>query len=271
MALLFWLLYGLLPAIAAVLLFVGVGGPRLAAFGLAAGIAVPFGLLVGWPDWPWLLDLNARTALPWLFWSVVAAGLLGTLHDLRCLPKVVVIPLEALLVLTLPWILSAPLRPRWSFEMGLVRLSIAWLGLAVVWWTLRGASERRPGKLVPAAAVMFLAGDLWLVLARQHELSWQLLAAGIAALATAVLVANYRRPFQLGTGATLVIVMLHGGMLMACRVYAEFPAKPLLLALLSPVPLWLTAHKGFDDSRRTGACIGLGLCAAMLAIAAGVL
>ncbi len=271
MTLLRWLLYGLLPAISAVLVFVGVGGPRLAAIGIATGIAVPFGLLVAWPDWPWDLDLTAATALPWLFWSVVGAGLLGTLHDLRWLPKMVVIPLEAVLVVMLPWILSAPLRPRWSFETALVRLSLAWAGLVVVWWVLRTAAERRPGRLVPAACVLFLAGDLWLVQSRNHDLSWQLLAAGVVALATALVVASWRRPFQLGTGAILVVVLLHGGMLMACRVYAGFAAKPMLLALLSPVPLWISVHKGFDESRRTGAAIGLTLSAVMYGLAAGVL
>lgn len=266
-----WLLYGLLPAIAAVLVFVGVGGPRLAALGLAAGIAVPFGLLTAWPAWPWEIDLQAGTALSWLFWCVAFAGVLGTLHDLRWLPKMLTIPLEAALVVMLPWVLSAPLRPRWSFERGLLYLSVAWLGLVVVWWTLRRASETRPGMLVPAAGVLCLSGDLWLVLSRDHDLSWQLLAAGIAALATAMLVSTWKRPFQLGSGATLVIVLLHGGMLLACRVYAGFPPGALLLALLAPVPLWVSSHRNFDDSRRTGACIGLGLSAAMLGVACGVL
>ncbi len=270
MTLLRWLLYGLLPAVAAVLLFVGAAGPRYAAAGLAAGIVVPYGLLVAWPDWPWQLGTGAGTAMPWLFWSIAAAGLTGLLHDVRLLPRPLTIVCEAALVVWLPWALAAPLRRHWSFEAGLLHLGAAWCGLLLVWWALRGASERRPGMLVPLGACLCLGGDLWLVLAREHDLSWQLLAAGIAALATALLTATWRRPFQLGSGATLVLVLLHGGVLFACRVYANLPRQPLLLALLAPLPLWIAAHKAFDESRRTGACIGLAATAAMTAAAAGL-
>ena len=96
---LLWVLFGVLPAVAAVLVGVGVAGPRWLALALAVAICVPFGMADGWPPWPWQLDLLRGQPRPALWWIVLLGGLLGAAHDLRALPRAIALGGEVLLVL----------------------------------------------------------------------------------------------------------------------------------------------------------------------------
>ena len=77
-ALLQALVYGVLPAIAAGLLLVGIGGRRLLSLALAVAVFVAFGLRKEWPQWPWAMFPRGAGMLG-LAWTVAAAALVATL------------------------------------------------------------------------------------------------------------------------------------------------------------------------------------------------
>lgn len=252
-----WLVFGVLPAVAAMLLGVGVGGPRWLALSLAAAVCVPFGILAGWPDWPWHLDARHGDPRPWLWWLLAGAGLIGTGYDLRLLPKQVLIVGEVALVAFLPWLLSASLRNRSSFEECVVWLGAGWLVIGVLWWALRRTGKMLPGVGVPLAGTIALATDAWLLHESSVGRAWQL--AGVAAIALGMAVATtlWRRPFVCGTGGTLMITLTHLGLLWFDRAEWELRSAPLLLAMLVPLPVWIATTKPFADGRQTGLVIGI--------------
>jgi hypothetical protein len=256
MDLLHWLCFGVLPALAAVLLFVGVGGPRCLALALSVAVCVPFGMAHGWPAWPWQLDLRQEPRA-WLWWCLCAAGIVGSVYDLRLLPKPLALLGEACLVLSLPWLLSVELRAGWTFERTVVWLSIAWAAIAALWWVLRSTGKALPGIVVPLVGAIALTTDSLLMKSTGGGLGWQL--AGVAAVALGVTVATtlWRRPFHCGTGAALSITVVHVGLLWCRRDEHELARAPFALALSVPLPLWLATTKAFAESRTTGAVVGV--------------
>ena len=92
MDLLHWVLYGVLPALAAMLLGVGVGGARWLAIALAIALLVPFAVVGGLPPWPWLLAVRDGDPRAWLWWCLCLCGLAGALLDLRLLPRALLLP-----------------------------------------------------------------------------------------------------------------------------------------------------------------------------------
>lgn len=271
MDLLKWVVFGVLPAVAAVLLGVGAGGPRFLAASLAVAVCVPFGMAVGWPDWPWLLSVAHGDPFAWLWWVLFAAGLIGVAYDTKVLPKVLLIAAEVALVAFLPWLLSAPLRARWNFEWCVVWLSAGWLVLGLTWWVLRRVAKAQPGMVVPFVGALACVADAVVLRARGADLDWQL--AGIAAVALGMAVATtiWRRPFVCGTGGTLAITVTHVGLLYCGRPVGELLRSEVLLALAVPLPLGVALHGVFKDGRTTGVVVGvigcIGLAAAAIAAA----
>lgn len=263
MDVLFWLIHGVLPALAAVLLGVGVGGPRLLALSLAVAVCVPCGLSIGWPAWPWQLSFAVGESRQWLFWCLAGAGVVGAAYDLKLLPRPLLFVGEVLVVLAVPWFVSAPLRVGWTFEKGAVWLSLGWASIVVLWWVLRGASKVAPGLAVPLVGTLALTADALLLYRSGPEFAWNL--AGVAAVALGVAVATtiWRRPFVCGTGGTLCITILHVGLLWNGRSERELQQLPFLLALLVPLPLWLPTTRVFAPGRATGVLVGVSAAAGL--------
>lgn len=271
MDLLHWIVFGVLPAVAAVLLGVGAGGPRFLALSLAVALCVPFGMAEGWPPWPWLLSVQNGEPFAWLWWAFAAAGLIGVSYDAKLLPKVLLLAADVVLVAALPWLLSGPLRARWSFEECVVWLSAGWLVIGLTWWVLRGVARLQPGMAVPTAGAIALLTDALVLRARGADLDWQLAGVGAVALGMAVATTIWRRPFVCGTGSTLAITVAHVGLLYCGRSEWELLRTPLLLALVTPLPMGLVMTKMFADGRATGVVVGLlgtaGLAAGAIAAA----
>jgi hypothetical protein len=262
-----WVVFGVVPAVAAVLLGVGAGGPRLLAVSLAVALCVPFGIAVDWPAWPWQLSFERGDPYQWLWWSFAAAGVVGASYDLRLLPKPLLLACDVALVATLPWLLSAPLRAGWSFEECVGWLAAGWLVIAATWWSLRQAARCSPGMAVPLAGTLALVADTFVLRARGAALPWQLAGVGAVALGMAVTTTIWRRPFVCGTGATLAITVAHVGLLYCGRTEYELLRAPFLLALIAPLPMAIGCHKSFAEGRATGAVVGVVGCAALTAAA----
>ncbi|HZN38815.1 MAG TPA: hypothetical protein VFD82_08420 [Planctomycetota bacterium] len=256
MELLQWVCFGLLPALAAVLLFVGAGGARFFSLGLAVAICVPFGMVFDWAAWPWELDPN-RDAQQWLWWCFAAAGVVGAAYDLRLLPKPVLLTLEIAIVLLMPWLVLAPLRAGWTFERCVVMLGGAWSVLMALWWVLRATAKLQQGVAVPLAATVALIVDAIVLHAQNARPGWHL--AGVAAFALAVAVATtiWRRPFVCGTGGALCIAIVHVGVLWSDGSEAGIRSAPRLLCLVALLPMWIATRPMFAEGRATGILVGL--------------
>jgi hypothetical protein len=252
-----WLVFGVLPAVAAMLLGVGAGGPRWLAISLAVAVCVPFGILGAWPGWPWDLDILHGDSRSWLWWVLAGAGLLGTGYDMRVLWKPLMIAGEVTLVALLPWLMSAELRHHWSFEECVVWLGAGWLVIGVLWWALRATGKLLPGVGVPLAGTIALVADAWLLHEDSVGDAWQLAGVGAIALGIAVATTLWRRPFVCGTGGTLMITLLHVGLLWYDRSESELRSARMLLAMLVPLPVWIATTKPFADGRQLGLVIGI--------------
>ena len=267
MDLLRWSVFGVLPAVAAMLAGVGAGGPRLLALALAVAVCVPFGLLGAWPPWPWELSAHHGDPYAWLWWALAAAGAIGVAYDAKLLPKALLLLADVGLVAALPWLLTGPLRARWTFEQCVVWLGAGWLVLGATWWVLRRVAKLQPGMAVPAAGAITLLADAVVLRVAGASLSWQL--AGVAAIALGMAVATtlWRRPFVCGTGGALAVTVVHVGLLCCGRSDAEMLRAPFLLALTAPLALGLAATRAFADGRTTGALVGLAATALLAAAA----
>lgn len=252
-----WVLFGLLPAIAVVLLGVGVGGARWLALALAVAVCVPFAITDGLPDWFWRLDFEHGAPRPALWWTMLLGGLMGTAYDFRLLPKIVTSGFEALLVLMLPWLLSAPLRATWSFETCALYLGAGWLLMAAIWYCLRRSAKAQPGLAVPLAMTIALGVDAWLLRTHAGGADWQLAGVASVALGFAVITTAWRRPFECGSGAALCITLAHTGLLICGRSERELLQLPFVLAWIAPLPMWLVVMPWFTKHRKVGACIGV--------------
>lgn len=267
MDLLHWLLFGVLPALAVVLVFVGAGGPRLLGLALSVAICVPMAMAVGLPAWPWQLDVAHGDPVSWLWWLLVMAGVVAALRDLQWLPRWLLVPCELLLVAMLPWLMSADLRAGWSFEWCVVMLGAGWAFVAAMWWVLRQAAKLQPGMTVPLVGTIALTADALVLRAQGGRLAWEL--AGIAAVALGVSVATtiWRRPFVCGVGSALCIALAHAGVLWCARSERQLLQAPFLLAMVAPLALWLATTKVFAESRTTGMVVSVLACAACAAAA----
>ena len=259
---LLWVLFGLLPAIAAMLLGVGVGGPRWLAVALAVAICVPFGMSDGWPDWFWRLDILHGEPRPALWWTLLLGGLLGTVYDFRVVPRSITCGLELLLVVLLPWLLSAPLRAAWTFEGCLAYLAAGWLVMAALWLGLRRSAKAQPGLPVPLAMTIALGVDAWLLYHNAGGANWQLAGVASVALGFAVITTIWRRPFVCGSGAALTITLAHTGLLLCGQSEQELLRMPFVLAWTAPLPMWLVVLPWFAKHRAVAACVAVAAVAA---------
>jgi len=261
--LLHWTLFGVLPALAAVLIFVGIGGARLLALALSVAMCVPFGMAAGWPDWPWQLDVSRSDPVAWFWWCLAIAGLVGAAYDAKLLPKGLLVVFELALVAFVPWLLSGSLRAGWSFERCVVWLTAAWAVLFATWWVLRAASKAQPGLAVPLAGTITLVADALVLHAHGDTLGWRLAGVGAVALGVSVATTIWRRPFVCGTGASLCIAIAHAGVCWMNRGERQLLQTPFVLTLLAPLGMWVGTTKAFADGRATGMVVGIALTAAM--------
>lgn len=262
-----WVLFGVLPALAVVLLGVGIGGSRWLALALAVALCVPFALAMGLPDWPWRLDWRQGPARPWLWWCLLAAGLLGTLGDARWLPKALAAALQCTLLVALPWLLTGPLRGGWSFEQHVLWLGLALAVAAMNWSALHAGGRAGGGMLAIVVGLLVLAVDAWLLRARGTGILWHTAGVGAMALLFALLTTTWRRPLVCGPGAQFAIAFAHVGVLWCGASLHEARSLPLVLAAAVPLPLWLVGAHSLARSPRLAISLAALGCAGLAAAA----
>lgn|GEM_PF-4009195 len=234
-----WILWGALPAMAVVMLFVGVGGPRWLGVALAISVCVPLAIEDGLPPWIWQLDLMTGPPRSALWWLLLLGGALGSAFDLGALPRLVARIMEVICVISLPWLLSAPLRAGWSVVGCAAGLTSGWIFVAAVWWVVRRSAKARSGLTVPLAMAIVFGVDAWVVRAITVGADWQLPAVAAVVLVFAIVTMAWRGPFACGRGASLSMTLAHSGLLLCGRAEGELAQLPFVLAWSAPLPLAL--------------------------------
>jgi hypothetical protein len=257
MDLVHWIVFGVVPAVAAVLAGVGTLGPRWLALALALAVCVPFGMAAGWPRWPWQLPWQGAP-LGWLWWAFAGAGVVGAAYDRRLLPRLLLLVAEVVLVVALPWLVAGEARGAWRFELQVLWLAGAWLLLGSAWWVLRRVARVLPGLVVPLGGTIALATAAWVLRAHGVSLHWQLAGVAAVGLLMAVATTTWQRPFRCGTGAALAIAVLHAGPLLTAHAAGQLASRPFVLAAVVPLPLGLALARPFARRHRLGAACGLG-------------
>ena len=135
--------------------------------------------------------------------------------------------------------------------------------MATLWWSLRRASKAQPGLLVPLLMVGVLAADAWSLSQFVHGPDWQLAGVAACALTFVVITTIWCRGFSCGSGAALVMTLLHTGLLVYGRDEHELLRAPFLLALLAPQPLCLIGMRRLEQYRWLGTSMAVIGCVGM--------
>lgn len=246
------ILYVALPAIAAGLLFAVVLGWRLVGLAFAAAAVLPFALLRALPAAPWDLWRQPAPPATWHLWIVVGAGLVGSLRDLRVLPRSLGDLLGAGLLLAQPWILLAGLRGV-SADAAFVPL-LACCGItAACWLVLREVVRSEVGSPAVVAGALGLLGDLVLLAMVRGVGEASVLVTAVLVLLVAMVASAARSSFRFGDGAALAVVAVHVGAILlpfgSDGVGVGFGGDLVVavLALTAPVPLWLAVRWAVRD------------------------
>lgn len=246
------ILYVALPAIAAGLLFAVVLGWRLVGLAFAAAAVLPFALLRALPAAPWDLWRHPAPPAAWHLWIVVGAGLVGSLRDLRVLPRSLGDLLGAGLLLVQPWLLLAGLRGV-SADAAFVPLLTCCGIAAACWLVLREVVRSELGSPAVVAGALGLLGDLVLLAVVRGVGDATVLVTAVLVLLVAMVASAARASFRFGDGAALAVVAVHVGAILlpfggdGAGVGFGGDLVLAVLALTAPVPLWLGVRWALRD------------------------
>lgn len=238
------ILYVALPAILAGLLFAVVLGWRFVGLAFAAAAVLPFALLRAVPAPPWDLWRHPGDPAAWHLWIVVGAGLVGSLRDLRVLPRPLGDLLGVGLLLAQPWWLLAGLRAA-SADAAIASLLACWGLAAAAWLVLREVARSEVGTAGVAAGALGLLGDLTLLAVVRGVGDASVLVTAVLVLLVAMVASASRSSFRFGDGAALAVAAVHTGAILVpfgSDVGTAGLRGDLVLAVLAlaaPVPLWL--------------------------------
>ncbi|MEI6130601.1 MAG: hypothetical protein WCR59_11090 [Planctomycetota bacterium] len=252
---LFAVLCGVLPAVAAALLLFGVAGKR--CLGLSIGIALfgAFGLLDQvWPILPHELYQGGNQYQQWLCWSAVVAGLLGFASG----PGWFVMPMSVLLIGAEIWLMLTNRRGSMALPEIVITHGLAFVLVTTTFLALRRIAERRDGIGIAFAICVLMSVDAGLLGLGGSWLLAQLAGTTAAVMATALLTALWHRPFLMGAPSMLAVTVVHGGLLLAGYFFSDMRAEVAVLAAGSPVTL-LLAGGGAGRSGWRFACAVLAM------------
>src|SRR5262245_26930160 len=126
-----FVLKGVLPAMAAALLLVGVFGPRWLGVAVAVGLFAALSLLRELPLWPGELYGSTNDYLQWLCWCGLAGGLVSP-FGAGPLPRWAAGSLSVLLLAGEVWLLLTNQRGRGGADTAVLHF-VAIAGIGGVW------------------------------------------------------------------------------------------------------------------------------------------
>ncbi|MBL8723457.1 MAG: hypothetical protein JNK49_05390 [Planctomycetes bacterium] len=227
-------LQGVLPPLAAALLLVGLGGPRLVAAAVAIGAFVAYVLLKQWPALPTEL-WSSPNGTEWLLWTLLGALLLATLEHARVLRGRVALGAALLLAGLGPWLLLMKVAARWSLDLRLLHLGGGGLAAVLLVWLWRRYLQRAtPGLLPGVLGTVLLSGDAALLAGQGSALLGQMCGAFAAALGAGCGTWLWRRTFALGSADGTWIGLAHALFLLAGVHLSSLPWSFAVAMALAP-------------------------------------
>lgn len=262
---LFAVLCGVLPAIAAALVLFGVGGKRCLGLALGAALFAAASLLQSAvPILPHTLYLGGNDYKQWLCWSVVAAGVLALPAGGRFPPVWLAVPVGLALLGSEVWFMLTNLRGRMETMELVLKHGLPFLALGFTWLALARTAARRDGVALALALALCMCGDAAVLMLGGSALLSQLAGTIAAVLVTAAVTALWHRPLQLGVSSMLALVAAHGGLLLAGAMFSDLPYEVAALAALAPASLLLAG--GLEGRAKWRFTLGL---AVLLGVYAG--
>lgn len=244
---LFAVLCGVLPAIAAALVLFGVGGKRCLGLALGAALFAAASLLKSaMPILPHVLYQGSNDYLQWLCWSVVAAGVLALPSGGRFPPVWLAVPIGLALLGSEVWFMLTNLRGRMETGELVLKHGLPFLAMGFPWLALARTAARRDGVALAIALGLCMCGDSAVLMLGGSALLSQLAGTIAAVWITAAVTALWHRPLQLGVGSMLAFVAAHGGLLLAGAMFSELPYELAAIAALAPAALLVA---GGQDGR----------------------
>lgn len=238
-------LYGVLPALGAALLLVGIAGTRLLGVANGLGLLVTLGLLKQrMPTWPHDLWAGNNDAMLWLCWGALGVGVLAAAHPRRELPAWLSIPSGIACIGGSFWLVLVNPRKRWETTESIAQHGAAIVLTTLTWLSVRRAIGARPGPLMAWTLGGCLAGDAVLLHFSGSTLQGQMAGAAATAFAAAGGTALWRHSFVLDRAAALPFAAIHGGLLLTGVHLSELGIGAATIAGLAPAALLLCGTGG---------------------------
>ncbi|GIW72701.1 MAG: hypothetical protein KatS3mg102_2243 [Planctomycetota bacterium] len=256
-------------AVLAALVPVRYGGARAALVGLgvAAGMAVGFGLIAGWPAVP-----PVDTA-GWLVFAAIAAALLFGVFELVAVPPPVREAVRLVLAVGLAGLLFVRVGPQldWGWTAWGRWAVLPAVAAAAAWAALEAAARRGPSAAAPAAALLGALGLSAASLLGASAKMAQLAGSWAAVLGAACLIAWRWPALRFGRAAAAAAMLPLGGLAAYVHYFVEVPPAALLLAGCSTLAAWAGVLAARRGARPLAALLLVALLAALPAAGAGYL
>jgi hypothetical protein len=237
------ILKGVLPAIAAGLLLVSLGGARLLPLAAATGLYVAYGLLKRWPAAPTEL-WSSPNGIEWLLWSVIAAQLLSLLEYAKVWRGRLAMGSAAVLGAFSVWLVLQKLASRWSAMDIVLHIGGGAVAVALLALGMRSLLHRaRPGPWSGFVVAVILSIDAVALVAGGSALLGQLCGALAAAVGAGVGTTIWKRGFTLGAADGTWIGIAHGLFLIAGLYLSSLSWTVAGLAAFSLVLLMLVGKQ----------------------------
>lgn len=237
-------LQGVLPAIVAALLLVGLGGARLLALAAGVGLFAAYTLLKDWPALPTAL-WSAPNGTEWLLWAVAAACALALLERTGVLTGRPAAVAAVVLAPASVHLLLLKLASRWATGDVLLHVAVGGAGVAILVLGLRRMLRTaRPGPLPAIVAAALLSVDAVLLAAHGSALLGQLCGALAAAVGAGLGTMLWRRPFALAGADGTWLGLGHGLFLLAGVHLANLTWTAAVLAAIAPLLLLPLVGRG---------------------------
>ena len=258
---------GLLPAMGAVAVLVGILGRRFVSIAIASGVFAAYSLLKQLPAWPHRLWVENNDGTQWWIWSLVAAALLATFEGSRTRPARSAFVLWCAVLGAQVWLMLTNRRTNWDASTTALHTSIGAFALCLMCVTFRSTLAKPAPRLQLWAWTACLGVDAGVLALGGSVLLGQLAGALAAALGTVAALRLVRNSVQLVPGTALTLAAGHGGILFAGYHFTEPPLTALLAAACAPCCLGIAALPGMRRRPRLALPLAAISCAACLAVA----
>jgi len=245
------------------------GGPLLGAFAFAAAHCLGYVLLKnGPPATPWADRVLSAEA--WLFWIVLASGLVLTFEATRRPGSLAVwIARLPVATLTIALVLRAKLQHRWEGAEAVLWAGILFL-LMVALWEAASRAGRHRGPAVPALLVIATSGLAVATGLSGSVFLAQLAGATAAGFGACTVVALRAGRVHLDRGAISVAIVALYGIGLSAVFYSDLPGSSAAAFAAVPFSLASAELPVLHERRGLQLVVRWGFTLALVALGTGI-